>query len=364
MPSDAPPQSNGDYPQVPMPTSHLLVPSRRSSKDGLERQPPHGQGAIESDPYLAGFLAGLAAANGNGGIFEASASLPSDDSNTAWPSSSSANSRMSFLPSRGYAGPLDDMSGTGNASVSMGSQGFSSDVYSHEQPVMQPDLLMGTVSWGDYGQLLDFDPTTSTANEPPLAGGEWFQGSYGAATSSANQPLLAIDSDSDLSQQLTPGLTDSQFNGPDPSQSQRSVSGVTESNNKAPPGMAINVDQPWDIVSAYALPMTEEVTLTQSRDPFEVKIPVPQKVNVGEFELFLNESALNTDRNAEYQTSYVPPVSILPHYLLKLLKWASHRRSWPEEARRVFCRQSSGPMGEKDPDSTKSPESVLPSPAG
>ena len=300
MPSYTAPHRNGpcqqDLPDIPH----------------TERQRFSEEGVNELDPYLAGFLAGYAAANSNIDSF------PSDNSITALPSMAPMNPILSSLPLVRSTPQSHDIRRTSGASVPLQPQGFESNVQLHEPPAMQPDVLFGTANWGLNGQLLDFDPTTSTASPPSLADSGWVQGSYGATISSASQPPLAIGWDPPLSQKSTPGPNPFQLDRPALSQSQVLVPEVTEGYNAPPPRIATNLDRQRDLVSTHAFTTTEEVEFTQARESFNTSISAPPQANVDDSELFLNALAPGTNRNPKRQKSCVPSVCILPLHVLRL----------------------------------------------
>ncbi len=322
MPPAAAPYGNGRGYKAPV-TVPVSVPElpRTSPEGDIARQQTDDEGLLQTDPYLAGFLAGLAAANAN--IVEAGGSISSENSHVAWPLPASINPSPTTLPLVGSAPQSHIIHGTNGASTSLQPQESLSDTQLRGQPAMQPDLLTGAASWGVYGQLLDFDSTTSAANPPPLSDGGWIRGSSEAANAPANQPLLAIDWDPTLSQQLTPGLTGSQLNYPALSQSQPFALEATEGHNGPPAGIATNVDQPWDFVSTHALPTTAEFAFTQARDSPDASTAVPQYANADDLELFLNTLAPDTNRSQKRQKSCVSSVCILHHRMLRL---SLHRR--------------------------------------
>lgn len=225
----------------------------------VDRQQLGEESGVE-DPYLAGFLAGLAAANANRDVNvqapEAGFSLALEDPIALWPIYDDPTTTV--LPSSGPFSQSHDLYTATATSLSQ-PQEFSTDHELQESSAAQPDLHLPSeiVGSGVDNYLLEFNSSTSTPYPPaPLDGTGWFQPSYGAPTSLTNQPPFLNEENLSLNPHLQPIVAISQYNWPALSAQQSSVPGLDDY-NIIPHGTATNGDQPWNSTDTHVLPTTE-----------------------------------------------------------------------------------------------------------
>ena len=284
----------------------------------------------EIDPFLAGYLAGLAAANAN---VNATRNIPDAE---AWPFQDGFTPLPTFLtpPSNAsapWSHPLSQSTlsshtlshGTSSPhTVSHGtasSQGFSPDHELLESPPIQHDVSP-SISAVDKDPF-DFNASTSTAYPPPLENYGWVYTSDGAANGLATQSSVIIEGDVPMNWLQSSGLpASSQYDEPGLNEPQPSAFGQSDGYNAPPPESAMNrnhQDQPWAATNTHVLPTTAASAVIQVETPFDASTSAPRETN-------LNSQAPNTSlppvtQRSQNPKSSVLPVCILLDHLLKVL---------------------------------------------
>lgn len=294
-----------------------------SSQDAERQRQLPNQGPVD-DPFLAGFLAGLAAANASWDVAvpDASRPLASDDPNptnsstTPWlfhdnldalpnfpPSSTSTPQPQGLCPaisttlspprgfSTGYeaheesAAPLNlpnwinscESDQTSAAPLDLPTAITSYDA--HETSAAPLDLTTAITRSGINDSLLDFSSSALTLF-PPLDDYGAFQASSGAANALAGQPSLATEGNTPLNQQLLPLVAISQHDWPALSEPQQLTSGPSESLHGNTSGSATNGDQLWNAADTHVLATTEAGALFRTGNRLHTSTPTAPEANL------------------------------------------------------------------------------------
>jgi len=276
-----------------------------SPNDDAERlrQQLGREGAVEVDPYLAGFLARLAAANANKNdnsiVPDASLWLASDQ---PW-QFEDVPTPPPFPPS---SPPLSHIlsSNTGTHSSAL-SRCLSLDNEPHESPTILPDVIPCISSSDVDKHLWDFDSYVLTAYPPTLDNHGGFPASDGSVSSSTVQPSLAFEGDGAFNWPPFPSLAPSQHDRSALSESCSFAFRLSENHNAPAPGSATNRDQPINIANTPISLIAEASALIQVETPLDASIHNPRNANS-------NGEAPNASLQCVARRSRHPKPSVYP----------------------------------------------------
>lgn len=280
-----------------------------SNVDRQQRAPDNEQ--LNTDPYMIGYLDGLAArdantvAGANTYAPEAGVVSSSAQSDSPWPITTWPNVPDGWEPPGGSAGLPHNSRHTNEASSLFQIQAFPSDAQLDSWPGVQQEPVPWLSDFGSYGDPLNCAPATSVPWPPPYMGYELFQESAGLTVSSACQPSLAVETDVALH-----GHPITDLPGPELNVFQQLAPNGAEWFPVPSLEPAAHGFELLDDFTPTTLLATEESALVHPTHTIDTNTNAPLQEHLSERELLPGPSAASETRRSERRDSCVPSVCI------------------------------------------------------